>query len=220
MILLADKLTKGFRSPGGARLKILDDLRFGVEKGETVAVMGQSGSGKSTLLSLLGGLDYPDSGNVSIDGANISSMNENSLAGFRAKHVGFVFQQFFLMPHLTAAENVALPLEIAGAPDAVRLSEEALDQTGLGDRKHHFPNQLSGGESQRVAIARALVARPSLLLADEPTGNLDVGIGNLVTDLLFDLVGKLGMTMVMVTHNPELAERCDRTLKLIQGRFE
>ena len=201
-------------------IEVLKNLNLQVEEGETVAVVGQSGSGKSTLLSMLAGLDCQSSGSLRIRGKEISEMSEVKLTQFRAENIGIIFQQFYLMPHLTAIENVSLPLEMFGYKDSQQRSREALLQVGLAERETHFPHQLSGGESQRVAIARAIVIRPSILLADEPTGNLDNATGIQVSNLLFDLVKTTGMTLLLVTHNIELAQRCSRQLHLNSGTFQ
>ena len=186
----------------------------------TTAIIGQSGSGKSTLLSLLAGLDQPTSGTLKLKERHLDSMSEEELTQFRAENIGIIFQQFHLMTHLNALENVSLPLEMNHQQDALELAEKALEQVGLGSRMDHFPHQLSGGECQRVAIARAIVIRPALLLADEPSGNLDHDTGEQVADLLFDLVGRTGMTMVLGTHNSELALRCSKQLTLSQGLLQ
>jgi len=221
MSLTISELRKSFTYPEeGGSLEVLKGLNCTVKEGETVAILGQSGSGKSTLLSLIAGLDFPDSGSVSIANENISVMPEESLTGFRAKNIGIIFQQFHLMPHLTALENVSLPLEISGDLNAMEKAREALKMVELEPRLNHFPHQLSGGECQRVAIARAFVVRPALLLADEPTGNLDNKTGEHVSGQLFDLVKSTGMTLVLVTHNEELAAQCDRQLYLKEGLIE
>jgi len=206
------------------RLQILKNLSFNVEKGKTISILGHSGSGKSTLLSLLVGLDSPTEGTVEINQENITNMNEEDLARFRAKHIGFVFQQFHLIAHLTAEENVTLPLEILN-PNAsrselkiyVQQAKEMLKSVGLENRNRHFPHQLSGGECQRVAIARALIHKPFLLLADEPSGNLDQKTGEGVMRLLFESVRERQMTFVLVTHNEELAKHCDQIYDLKEG---
>ena len=216
MILQANALTKSYR-PGPSEITALDKVDFAVERGETVAIVGPSGSGKSTLLSLLAGLDQPSSGYVSINGQNISALQEDALSAFRAEQLGIVFQQFHLMPHLSALENVALPLELMKDSKAFEKALAALKQVGLEHRIEHKPATLSGGECQRVAIARALVVKPALLLADEPSGNLDEESGKKTMDLFFDLVEQQQMTMVLVTHNMELAARCHRQLTLRGG---
>ncbi len=204
--------------PEGA-LCILDDVSFVIDAGDSVAIVGASGSGKSTLLSLIAGLDTPTTGDVSLKGASLSSLDEDGRARIRGEHVGFVFQSFQLLPSLTALENVMLPLELRGDDDAEGPALEILQQVGLGERLGHYPRQLSGGEQQRVAVARAFVTRPSLLFADEPTGNLDTVTGQAIIELLFDLNARHGTTLVLVTHDEHLASRCSRTLRLDGGRL-
>jgi putative ABC transport system ATP-binding protein len=187
--------------------------------GESVAILGPSGAGKSTLLSLLAGLDLPSAGKVWVNGRELTALDEDGRAAVRAEHVGFVFQSFHLVPALTALENVMLPLELAGRADARRQARAALDEVGLGHRVGHYPRQLSGGERQRVAIARAFVASPALLFADEPTGNLDTRTGGRIADLLFRLNAEHGTTLVLVTHDRSLAERCDRQFEMDAGRL-
>ena len=220
MILEIKGLDKSFPQTDHGKIEVLKNLNLQVEEGETVAVVGQSGSGKSTLLSLLAGLDRQSSGSLRLRGQEISAMSEVKLTQFRAENIGIIFQQFYLMPHLTALENVSLPLEMFGHKDSLQRAREALLQVGLEEREKHFPHQLSGGESQRVAIARAIVIRPAILLADEPTGNLDNATGVQVSNLLFDLVQTTGMTLLLVTHNTELALRCARQLTLQSGTFQ
>jgi putative ABC transport system ATP-binding protein len=200
-------------------LTILDDVSLAVGAGETVAVVGASGAGKSTLLALLAGLDEPSAGKVRLAGIELSALDEDGRAAARARHVGFVFQSFHLVPSLTAIENVMLPLELAGRSDAGAAARAVLTQVGLGPRLGHYPRQLSGGEQQRVAIARAFVTRPSVLFADEPTGNLDTATGHRVIELLFDLNAAGGTTLVLVTHDREIAGRCDRVIELDAGRL-
>jgi putative ABC transport system ATP-binding protein len=200
-------------------LTILDDVSFTIAPGEAVAVVGASGSGKSTLLSLLAGLDVPSTGTVSLDGTVLSALDEDGRARLRGEKVGFVFQSFQLLPALTALENVMLPLELRGDRDAQPLAKRILERVGLGERLEHYPRQLSGGEQQRVALARAFVTGPSLLFADEPTGNLDTETGRSVIDLLFELNAISGTTLVLVTHDERLAERCGRVLRLSGGRL-
>ncbi len=200
-------------------LTILDDVSLAVRAGETIAVVGASGAGKSTLLALLAGLDEPTAGAVWLAGTELSALDEDGRAEVRARHVGFVFQSFHLIPSLTALENVMLPLELAGRPDARAAAREVLGQVGLGSRLGHYPRQLSGGEQQRVAIARAFVTRPSVLFADEPTGNLDTATGSRVIQLLFDLNRATGTTLVLVTHDRAIAERCDRVISMDAGRL-
>jgi putative ABC transport system ATP-binding protein len=201
-------------------LTVLDDLALAVERGETVAITGESGCGKSTLLALLAGLDVPSTGRLVVVGRDLVTASEEELADFRARTVGIVFQHFHLMRSLTALENVALPLELRGDADAHERARAALDTVGLAPRADHFPAHLSGGECQRVALARALVIEPEILLADEPTGNLDERTGAIVADLLFDLVARRETTLVLVTHNRDLAARCRRGLWLHAGRLE
>jgi putative ABC transport system ATP-binding protein len=200
-------------------LTILDDVSFQVAAGESVAVVGASGAGKSTLLALLAGLDEPSNGAVWLDGIELSALDEDGRAAVRAQHVGFVFQSFHLIPSLTALENVMLPLELAGRSDARAAAREVLRQVGLESRLGHYPRQLSGGEQQRVAIARAFVTRPSVLFADEPTGNLDTATGARVMQLLFDLNAAAGTTLVLVTHDRDIAARCGRIIELDAGRL-
>lgn len=219
MILRAESITKTFQQ-GPQTIRVLSDLSFTVAEGETVALLGQSGSGKSTLLSIIAGLDRPDSGEMFVVGQALSQMNESELTDFRARHLSLVFQQFHLLGHMTALENVALPLQIIGEAEAEQRALALLSDVGLRDRAMHFPSQLSGGECQRVAIARALITRPKLLLADEPTGNLDLRTGEAVMQIFFDLVKKHSMTTLIVTHNEELAARCSRQLYLRSGRLD
>lgn len=218
MILKITNLHKSFQSPDGqGAIHVLKGLNLDIVQGETVAVLGQSGSGKSTFLSLLAGLDKPSSGSIMLDDEQLDTLTEKRLAKFRSEKIGIIFQQFHLMPHLTAWENVSLPLEMGGAADAQGRAQEALARVGLQHRLHHFPSHLSGGECQRVAIARAMVIRPSLLLADEPTGNLDPVTGNQVALQLFGLVKTYGMTMLLVSHDESLVEQCQRRLILQDG---
>ena len=196
---------------------ILRGISLAVAGGESLALIGPSGSGKSSLLMVMAGLERATSGRVSALGQDLTQMDEDALARFRRGNMGVVFQSFHLIPTLTALENVAVPLEIAGQADAFGRARVELDRVGLGARGGHYPSQLSGGEQQRVALARASVSRPKLLLADEPTGNLDTANGAAIMDLLFDLRDAHGATLVMVTHAPELAARCDRVLKLADG---
>mgnify|MGYP000417880524 CR=1 FL=1 len=210
----------GFRvdAPGG-ELVILDDISFDLKSGETLAIVGASGSGKTTLLGLLAGLDRPTEGDVVLAGQGLSALNENQRADLRQTHVGFVFQSFHLLPTLTALENVMLALEIAKHPQPKQRAQQALDMVGLSKRLAHYPRQLSGGEQQRVAIARAFANGPKILFADEPTGNLDRTTGNAVADLLFDLNAQSGTALVLVTHDPALAERCQTTHTMDGGRL-
>ncbi len=199
-------------------LRILDQIDLSVADGETIAIVGPSGSGKSTLLGILAGLDLPSEGTVSLNGKNITAMDEEGRAAVRAKDVGFVFQSFHLLPGLTALENVALPLELNGDVKALETARYYLERVGLNHRTTHYPRQLSGGEQQRVAVARAFACRPTILFADVPTGNLDTGTGQIINDLLFDLNREEGTTLVLVTHEMNLAARCNRTLQLHAGR--
>jgi putative ABC transport system ATP-binding protein len=217
-VLEARNLRKQVTSPEGM-LTILDDVSLAVAAGETVAVVGASGAGKSTLLALLAGLDEPSAGSVWLEGAELSALDEDGRAAMRARHVGFVFQSFHLVPALTAHENVMLPLELAGRRDARAAARAVLEPVGLGPRRGHTPRQLSGGEQQRVAIARAFVTRPAVLFADEPTGNLDTTTGARVIDLLFDLNAASGTTLVLVTHDRAIAARCGRVIELDAGRL-
>jgi putative ABC transport system ATP-binding protein len=217
IVLEADHVSKTVASPEGP-LTILADVSLRVRTGETLAIVGASGAGKSTLLALLAGLDTPSTGRVSIAGTDITVLDEDGRAAIRGRHVGFVFQSFHLVPSLTAVENVMLPLELRGRPDARQAAADVLAQVGLTPRAAHYPKQLSGGEQQRVAIARAFVTRPDVLFADEPTGNLDTHTGERITELLFDLNRGSGSTLVLVTHDRSLAARCGRTLELDAGR--
>lgn len=200
-----------------SRVTVLKGVSLHIPAGESVAVIGPSGSGKTTLLLLLAGLDHPDTGAIEVQGTRLDELSNDALADLRRDRMGIVFQSFHLIPSLTALGNVTLPLEIAGDADAEAKAQSILNQVGLGHRKSHYPMQLSGGEQQRVAIARALVHSPPLILADEPTGNLDKETGSAVSDLLFDLHDNLGSTLVMVTHDESLAMRCDRQLRLDGG---
>ena len=205
-------------SPDGT-LTIVEDVSLAVEAGESVAVVGASGAGKSTLLAILAGLEQPTRGMVFLNGQELTALDEDGRAAARAEHVGFVFQSFHLVPSLTALENVMLPLELAGKSAAARTARAALNDVGLEARIAHYPRQLSGGEQQRVAIARAFVGRPELLFADEPTGNLDTITGGRIAELLFERNRAAGATLVLVTHERELARRCDRVLELDAGRL-
>lgn len=206
-------------SSGGQPLTILDNVELDVAAGESLAIIGRSGSGKTTLLSLLAGLDLPSSGEISLDGTALSKLDEEARARLRAGRVGFVFQSFQLLGGFTALENVMLPAEIAGQAEAESRARELLEQVGLGARLDHYPSQLSGGEQQRVALARAFAGDPKILFADEPTGNLDTETGAHIIELLFRLNREQGTTLVLVTHDPALAERCDRTVVLDGGRL-
>lgn len=219
MSLVIENLRKSYVS-GEDRIDVLKGLGARIADGEIVSVVGRSGSGKSTLLSLLAGLETADAGKIEIDGTDIARMDEAALTAFRASKISIVFQQYHLVSHLTALENVALPLEILRRARAEDRARELLTELGLGHRLGHLPAQLSGGESQRVAIARALVAEPKLLLADEPSGNLDTETGDKVMDLFFDVIRKHKITTLLVTHSETLAARCQRRLKLDHGVFQ
>ncbi len=202
---------------GESEIQVLRGLSTEIKNSEIVAIIGQSGSGKSTLLSLLAGLDRPSSGQIYVAGQEISSLSEQEMTAFRGRKIGIVFQQFHLLPHLTAMENVMLPLEIWEEANREARAQKVLEQMGLGHRLHHFPSQMSGGECQRVAIARALVVNPEILLADEPSGNLDTQTGRKVMDVFFDVVRANRVTTVLVTHSEALARSCDRQLVLENG---
>lgn len=216
-ILYARNLSKVVPSAEG-ELAILDDVSLSLDKGESLAIVGTSGSGKSTLLGLLAGLDLPSSGEVQLAGHLLGGLDEDQRARVRAENVGFVFQSFQLLDSLNALENVMLPLELHGRRDAQAKGTELLDRVGLGARLHHYPRQLSGGEQQRVAVARAFAAEPTVLFADEPTGNLDSHTGATITELLFELNRERGTTLVLVTHDERLAQRCQHLLRLEGGR--
>ena len=217
-VLEAHELSKQVSSPEGT-LTILSDVSFVISAGESVAVVGPSGAGKSTLLALLAGLDLPTNGYVMLNAANLSELDEDGRAQLRAESVGFVFQSFHLVPSLNALENVMLPLELAGRSDARRAAKAIIEQVGLGERWSHYPAQLSGGEKQRVAIARAFASEPAVLFADEPTGNLDTRTGDNIMDLMFELNRSSSTTLVLVTHDQNLARRCDRILSLDVGKL-
>jgi putative ABC transport system ATP-binding protein len=216
-VLEAVRVGKQVSSPEGT-LAILSDVSVAIGRGESVAIMGASGAGKSTLLALLAGLDEPTAGTVHLAGSDLTALDEDGRAAVRARHVGFVFQSFHLLPSLTALENVMLPLELAQRGDARKDALEVLDRVGLAGRVGHYPRQLSGGEQQRVAIARAFVTRPDVLFADEPTGNLDAATGERIMELLFGLNAASGATLVLVTHDSALAARCNRVIQLDAGR--
>lgn len=203
-----------------AQLAILDHVSLSVAAGEAVAIVGASGSGKSTLLSLLAGLDLPSSGRIALDGVDLLALDEDGRAALRARLVGFVFQSFHLLPALSACDNVMLPLELAGVAQARQRAQAMLTRVGLGQRLHHSPRTLSGGEQQRVALARAFVMQPRLLFADEPTGNLDAATGAEIIELLFQLNAEQGTTLVLVTHDETLARRCQRQIRLAGGRVQ
>lgn len=205
---------------GAARVHILKGISLALASGEATGLVGPSGSGKSTLLMTMAGLERPDSGLVRVAGQDLGALGEDGLAVFRGRRIGIVFQSFHLVPTMTARENVALPLELAGARDAFSRAESELRNVGLGDRMDHYPAQLSGGEQQRVAIARAVAPDPAILVADEPTGNLDEGTGRSIVDLIFALRRERGATLVLVTHDLSLAALCDKTVRLRAGRVE
>lgn len=205
---------------GPSKVDVLREVDLGIMPGEAVGIVGPSGSGKTTLLMVLAGLERVDTGEVHIAGAAISSMNEDQTAAFRGRHVGIVFQSFHLIPNMTALENVAVPLELAGIGDAFAIAEAELTAVGLKERVTHYPGELSGGEQQRVAIARALAPSPRILVADEPTGNLDQETGRQIADLIFAKARERGTTLVLVTHDPVLAGRCDRQIAMRSGRIE
>ncbi|NNE78586.1 MAG: ABC transporter ATP-binding protein [Pricia sp.] len=217
-ILNVNHLKKTYSS-GSKNLTVLDDISFAIEEGETFAIVGPSGSGKTTLLGLCAGLDQPDSGTVELCGTNLNQLSEDERALLRNREVGFIFQNFQLLPTLTALENVIVPLELQGAKNPAAVGMDLLDKVGLADRFHHYPSQLSGGEQQRVALARAFSSKPSILFADEPTGNLDEETGDKVVQLLFDLNEESGTTLVIVSHDLELARRNQRILRLKGGRI-
>ncbi len=216
VVLKVENLTKQVSSPEGL-LTIVRDVSFAIAAGERVAIVGQSGAGKSTVLALLAGLDTPTSGKVWLAGTDLTSLDEDGRARLRAARVGFVFQSFHLVPALTALENVMLPLELAGRPDARRTARDALNRVGLGERTGHYPRQLSGGEQQRVALARAFVTEPAVLFADEPTGNLDTVTGARIGELLFEMNSTSRTTLVLVTHDNALAAKCGRVLRMQAG---
>ncbi|HJY38714.1 MAG TPA: ABC transporter ATP-binding protein [Steroidobacteraceae bacterium] len=217
-VLKAESVTKKVSSPEGT-LTILAEVDLQIAAGETVAIVGASGAGKSTLLALLAGLDEPSAGRVWLNGAELTALDEDGRAAVRARHVGFVFQSFHLVPSLTAIENVMLPLELAGLRNARNTAAEVLAQVNLTPRREHYPRQLSGGEQQRVAIARAFVTRPAVLFADEPTGNLDSVTGERIIELLFELNRATQTTLVVVTHDEAIAKRCGRIIKIEAGRL-
>ncbi len=199
------------------RVEILKSVNLDVARGETLGLVGPSGSGKSSLLMLIGGLDRATGGSVRVLCKDLTAMDEDALARMRRRHMGIVFQSFHLIPTMTALENVATPLELAGRRDAFDCAEAELEAMGLADRVHHYPAQLSGGEQQRVALARAVAPKPDILLADEPTGNLDLATGEAIIDLMFGMVERHQSTLILVTHAPEIATRCDRTIRLVDG---
>lgn len=216
-ILNVSHLGKTYVS-GSKKLKVLDDISFTIEAGETFSIVGPSGSGKTTLLGLCAGLDSPDEGSVELCGTDLGALNEDERALLRNREVGFIFQNFQLLPTLTALENVIVPLELQGAKNPAKIGMDLLDKVGLQDRFHHYPSQLSGGEQQRVALARAFSSTPSILFADEPTGNLDQETGDRVVQLLFDLNKEANTTLVIVSHDMELAQRTRRIISLKGGK--
>ncbi len=217
-ILNIQNLEKTYSS-GSKKLTVLHDISFNIEEGSTFSIVGPSGSGKTTLLGLCAGLDHSDSGTIELCGVQLNSLSEDQRALLRNKNVGFVFQDFQLLPTLTALENVAVPLELQGDKNAAKIGMELLEKVGLADRYHHYPSQLSGGEQQRVAVARAFSNKPSILFADEPTGNLDAETGEKVVELLFNLNKELGTTLVIVTHDIELAQKTQHILRLKGGKI-
>jgi putative ABC transport system ATP-binding protein len=218
IVLKAQGIGKTVKS-GDSDLVILREIDLAVISGEVIAVVGASGSGKSTLLAILAGLDTPSAGSVTIEGADLFALDEDRRAELRGRSVGFVFQSFQLLPSLTALENVMLPLELSGREDAEAMAREMLERVGLGERLQHYPKHLSGGEQQRVALARAFVVRPKLLFADEPTGSLDPDSGAAVIGLLFEMNREFGTTLILVTHDEQLASRCQRVVRLAAGRI-
>ena len=218
-LIEAKSISRNVATTAG-ELQILSTLSVAIEAGEAVAIIGASGSGKSTLLSLLAGLDLPSSGEILIDNVKLNDLDEEQRAILRGEKIGFIFQSFLLIQSLTALENVMLPAELAGAKKPEEQARELLAKVGLGERLTHYPNQLSGGEQQRVAIARAFIGQPQILFADEPTGNLDRKTGALIEDLLFELNREFGTTLIMVTHDERLAQKCDRILRIEDGQIQ
>ena len=205
---------------GASRVHVLKGIDLSIKPGTSTGIVGPSGSGKSTLLMVIAGLERPDSGHIFINGTDLTGFSEDQLAAFRGRHVGIVFQSFHLIPNMTAVENVAVPLELSGQANAFEKAAHELDAVGLGERLHHYPGQLSGGEQQRTALARALAPSPEVLIADEPTGNLDENTGEQITDLLFKRQKERGITLVLVTHDQELARKCDRTIPVHSGMID
>jgi putative ABC transport system ATP-binding protein len=205
---------------GAARVHILKDIDLNIGRGEAVGMVGASGSGKSTLLMVMAGLERPDTGTVTVAGESLTGLDEDALARFRGRNIGIVFQSFHLIPTMTALENVAVPLELAGAGEALERAGDEIAAVGLRERRHHYPAELSGGEQQRVALARALAPNPAILIADEPTGNLDETTGAEIIELMFAGHAQRGTTLVLVTHDPLLARRCDRVVRMRSGRIE
>jgi putative ABC transport system ATP-binding protein len=218
-IIALDKVSLELISPDGGKLQVINNVSAQIVQGETVSIVGPSGSGKTTLLMLISGVEKPTSGNITVAGVNIVGLDEDGLAEFRKNHVGVVFQNFHLIPTMTAKENVSIALQIAGINNSDQKAEEALKSVGLEHRMSHYPSQLSGGEQQRVALARAFATEPSILLADEPTGNLDSDNGKKVIDLLFDLKEKSGTTLILITHDMNIAKSADRILKIKDGQI-
>ncbi len=217
-IIAVEHVTRAVTDSTGT-LTILHDIDFALQPGQSTAIVGASGSGKSTLLAIIAGLDRPTSGTVRLDGIDLFALDEDERAGLRARKLGFVFQSFQLLGHLSALENVMLPLELMGRPDARQRAADMLKRVGLGQRLNHYPRTLSGGEQQRVALARAFVVAPAVLLADEPTGSLDHATGATVMALMFEMNRESGTTLVLVTHDSQIAERCDRQLQIEAGRL-
>jgi len=215
-ILSVKNVSKTYQS-GSRKLTVLDNVNFSIEEGETVAIVGPSGSGKTTLLGLCAGLDYATSGSVELNGHALESLSEDERAAVRSKEVGFIFQNFQLLPTLTALENVMVPLELKKRKDAITRAQELLSLVGLADRATHYPTQLSGGEQQRVSIARAFANEPKILFADEPTGNLDTETGSIIEDMIFNLNKQNGTTLVLVTHDPELAKKTNKIIQIKGG---
>lgn len=218
-ILSVSNLSKVYQS-GSRKLTVLDEVNFDIKAGEIISIVGPSGSGKTTLLGLCAGLDSASTGNVSLNGSNLQTMNEDQRASVRNQHVGFIFQNFQLLPTLTALENVMVPLELKKRKDARAKAQELLDKVGLGDRGPHYPTQLSGGEQQRVSIARAFANEPKILFADEPTGNLDTETGEMIEKLIFDLNKEQGTTLVLVTHDLDLAAKTQRIIHIKGGKIQ
>ena len=220
MILSLKQIKKSFYTNSKQeRLCILDNLHLAVNDGETIAIIGKSGSGKSTLLSLIAGLDQVDSGEIKISNQSLVLKKKTEIAKIRAEKIGIIFQQFHLMPHLNVIENIQLPLQLKGVKNSKQIAEEILEKVEMNDRSHHFPSQLSGGEKQRVAIARALITKPDLIIADEPTGNLDDDTSELISQLIFDLCDKEKKTLLLVTHDRILANRCQKVYQLEKGKL-
>lgn len=218
IILKAEHLVKTYGS-GETAVKALDDVSLEVSKGEFVAIVGQSGSGKSTLLHMLGAMDYPDSGTLTVDGEDVFSMNDDALAQYRRRKAGFVFQFFNLLPVMTAKENILIPLSLDGQKADEAYLNEIAETMGIADRLSHYPHQLSGGQQQRVAIARAMISKPAVILADEPTGNLDSASGNEILSLLKTTIKKYDQTLILITHDMSVAEKADRTITIKDGKI-